>query len=368
MKKNLPSISLEFREGTSDKVYKVAIEEVSDKHVIKYVVDFAFGRRNSTLNTGSKTSQPVSLEEAQKIYDKLVLSKTSKGYKIVGEAEGLGTSVANKVVDKDQRDTGLRPQLLNAITEEEAETYLIDNDWCAQEKFDGKRMTIKKTDKVVIAANKKGLSIGFPDAISEGISSLVDATGALTMDGEAVGDVFNAFDLLDANDADLRDFSYSIRFNTLSTFVRDGSKSVVVAKTAIGTKEKHKLMAELKASGKEGIVFKKLSAKWYAGRPASGGSAVKCKFWKSCSCVVLKVNAKRSIEVSLEDQSIGNVTIPPNKSIPTVGQVVEIKYLYVAGKGGSLYQPIYLNIRDDVDIEECTFKAQKLKYKSNDQD
>lgn len=360
MSKNLPSISLEFCEGTSDKVYKTAIEEISGK----YVVNFAYGRRGSTLNTGTKTQSPVSLEEAQKIYDKLVLSKTCKGYKVVGGTEGLGTSVVNKITDKEQRDTGLRPQLLNPITEEESEKYIIDDEWCAQEKFDGKRMTIRKTDKEVVAANRKGLSIGFPDVIA---SALSDLSVNFVVDGEAIGETFYAFDFLQRDKEDYRQSDYAFRYKGLTELIPDTS-NVIVAKTAIGIKAKRKLMAELKATNKEGIVFKKLSAKWYAGRPASGGSAIKCKFWASVSCVVSKINAKRSIEVSLEGQHIGNVTIPPNKNVPIIDQVVEIKYLYVAGKGGALYQPIYLDVRDDINKEECTFKTQKLKYKANDED
>jgi len=360
MNNKLPSISLEFREGTSDKVYKASVEESNGN----YAVNFAFGRRGSTLNTGTKTQSPVSLEEATKIYNKLVLSKTAKGYKISGSGEGIGSSITNVVKDIDQRDTGLRPQLLNPITEEEAEAYLTDDDWCAQEKFDGRRMTIKKATGEVIAANKKGLTIGFPDAIASALSAL---SFNFVVDGEAIGEILYAFDLLQCDPKDLRQENYAARWGGLLAIMPD-TPHVVVAKTAIGTKAKRKLMAELKAAGKEGIVFKKLSAKWYAGRPASGGSAVKCKFWASASCVVSKVNAKRSIEVSLEGQPVGNVTIPPNKNIPAVGQVVEIKYLYVAGKGGSLYQPIYLNVRDDVDADECTFKQQKLKYKAGDED
>jgi len=49
---------------------------------------------------------------------------------------------------------------------------------------------------------------------------------------------------------------------------------------------------------------------------------------------------------------VGNVTIPPNHEVPSIGQIVEIKYLY-AHLGGSLYQPTYLGLRDDIDPEEC---------------
>ena len=74
-------------------------------------------------------------------------------------------------------------------------------------------------------------------------------------------------------------------------------------------------------------------------------------------------NARRSIEVALGGTPVGNVTIPPNHDIPDIGQVVEIRYLYVTGIGGSLYQPIYLGVRDDVPAEECTVERQVIKYK-----
>jgi bifunctional non-homologous end joining protein LigD len=58
--------------------------------------------------------------------------------------------------------------------------------------------------------------------------------------------------------------------------------------------------------------------------------------------------------------TIGNVTIPPNKDIPSVGDIIEVKYLY-AYKGGSLYQPSLLKPRPDLRVEECVIG--QLKYK-----
>ena len=111
-------------------------------------------------------------------------------------------------------------------------------------------------------------------------------------------------------------------------------------------------------------MFKDLRASWAAGRPASGGNAIKCKFWATCSCVVVKINACRSVEIALGGKAFGNVTIPPNHRIPAVGQVIEIRYLYVTGIGGSLYQPVFLGERDDVNAEECTVERQQIKYRS----
>jgi bifunctional non-homologous end joining protein LigD len=49
---------------------------------------------------------------------------------------------------------------------------------------------------------------------------------------------------------------------------------------------------------------------------------------------------------------VGNCTIPANYEIPQVGDLVEIRYLY-AYLGGSLYQPIYEGIRNDISPEAC---------------
>jgi bifunctional non-homologous end joining protein LigD len=43
-------------------------------------VTFAYGRRGSTMSTGSKTSSPVDYDEAKRVYDNLVREKTAKGY------------------------------------------------------------------------------------------------------------------------------------------------------------------------------------------------------------------------------------------------------------------------------------------------
>ncbi len=46
-----------------------------------YVVNFQYGRCGSVLKRGTKTEAPVSLEEAESIYDSVVKEKTAKGYK-----------------------------------------------------------------------------------------------------------------------------------------------------------------------------------------------------------------------------------------------------------------------------------------------
>jgi bifunctional non-homologous end joining protein LigD len=121
------SITLYFRDGGSDKVYQASIEP----NGAGFVVNFAFGRRGSTLQTGTKTAIPVDYQSAVKVYDKLVREKMAKGY--TPGADGTpyqGTK-------REDAATGVFPQLLNCIDQGQAEQLVSDDGWWMQEKFDG---------------------------------------------------------------------------------------------------------------------------------------------------------------------------------------------------------------------------------------
>ncbi len=78
--KTIKKTLLHFHQGTSNKVYNVYLIEVSPE---SYLVNFEYGRYGATLREGTKTSSPVALKKAQKLYDSLVVSKVNKEYKIV---------------------------------------------------------------------------------------------------------------------------------------------------------------------------------------------------------------------------------------------------------------------------------------------
>ena len=224
-------------------------------------------------------------------------------------------------------------------------------------------MKHKSSDGTLTAANRKGLLIACPEAVT---AALAQIRGPFTVDGELVGDRLHAFDLLESPAGDLRQSVYSERLTALESLLgRCTGTAFEVMPTVFGASAKKAFVEGLRNAGKEGAVFMDLYATWTEGKTASGGPALKLKFWETCSCVVLRVNTgKRSVELALGGRPVGNVTIPPNYSVPAPGQVVEIRYLYVAGVGGSLYQPVYLGVRDDIEPGECTAEAQNLKYKA----
>ncbi len=341
-------ITLFYKQEKSDKVYKASLEAQEEG---LFTVNFAYGRRGSTLKTGTKTQTPISYEKAKKIYDKLVYSKASKGY-VPNEDS------SDYVYESDQVKTGIHCQLLNPIEEEALHAYLEDDAWWAQEKMDGKRLLIKKTDDL-IAINRKGFSVGAPQAI---IDSASKSDNSFIIDGEAVGDTLFVFDLLFLNGEDLKTKPYQSRYQLLCQLKLSGAIKVVP--TATSCTEKLALVEKLKSTNSEGIVLKNHTAPYHAGRPNSGGNQLKFKFYETASVIVTKINDKRSVGMSLLENGkeifVGNVTIAVNKEIPKEGAVIEVRYLY-AYKGGSLYQPTFLNVRTDIEAQECVLS--QLKYK-----
>jgi len=70
---------LRYVGGGSDKVYSVWLRQDTGRGV--FSVDYAYGKTGSTPQTGTKTPGGEPDEaRATKIYEKLVSSKTAKGY------------------------------------------------------------------------------------------------------------------------------------------------------------------------------------------------------------------------------------------------------------------------------------------------
>jgi len=351
----LPTNTLYYREGSSDKVYQCQIEAAGER----YVVNFAYGRRGSTLNTGTKTNVPVDLDSAQRIFDKLVKEKRSKGY-TDGQA-------AAPYQHSDQQPSGLLPQLLNSIDEDQVLRLIQDDNWCMQEKQDGRQLIIRKQGEDITGINKKGNTVG----LSIPLFNLVKAFDAdVTIDGESIGDHLYAFDLLELDGVDIRSWPYRERLAALMNLLFSVQQTTIkLVDTAFTTEQKLALLKELKAGKREGIVFKHIFAPSTPGRPNSGGPQLKHKFVATLSALVAKVNQQRSVQISLLGkngwQTAGNVTIPANHSIPRVGEVVEVRYLYAFPESDVLFQPVYLGKRDDVDADEC--RASQLKYKPNNE-
>jgi bifunctional non-homologous end joining protein LigD len=346
----MESITLYYRDGRSDKVYQASIEPKESG----FVVNFAYGRRGSTMNTGTKTQSPVSFEEAQNIHSKLIREKLAKGY--TSGADGTPYSSPEK-----PNPTGITPQLLNPVDEEHLDALLDSPDYYLQQKHDGRRLLLQKSEDGIRGINRRGLECGIPETIREAAKKI---EGYWLIDGEAVGDTLHAFDLLEIEGVDLRQATYFKRLAVLMNLLMGAEQNTIRwADPWIDPFQKRRRFSELQEDLAEGVVFKHKDSPYTAGRPASGGAQLKYKFVETASVLVTAINGQRSIGVGFMDRpgTAGNVAIPANHKIPEIGSVVEVRYLYAMPESLALYQPLYLGERDDIAPSECVTRQLKFR-------
>jgi bifunctional non-homologous end joining protein LigD len=349
--KIMEKTSLYYKSEGSDKVYYVTLDGGT--------VTVQYGRRGNALTSLIKC-QNCAPEKALKVYYQLINEKKAKGYH-EGEAGVAYSSVA------DPNQTGYVPQLLNEIDEDTANQLIQNAGWLMQEKEDGRNIGIIFRNHTAIAANKKGISIPIPEDIIQSVESTAGCN--MTLCGELIGDIFKVWDIIEC-DLIPSNARCLKRYEELRSFVKDirgrNSVNIQLTKTAITQEEKIALFKEMKEKNAEGVVFKRKGSLYKPGRPASGGDQLKYKFTATCSVIAgeQRKEGKRSVEMWLYDGLhkvfVGNVTIYPNQEIPKPLDIIEVRYLY-AFKEGSLFQPVFLGVRDDVENYECTIS--QLKYK-----
>lgn len=341
--------SLHYQDGPSDKVYFADLKEKDGG----WIVQFQYGRRGSTLTSGYKIETPVNYEKAEKVFQKLINEKIGKGYKETGET-------VSYEVPAERIQTNLVAQLLNEIDKADIQRLIEDDSWYLQEKYDGKRMITNVSSNKIIANNRKGQVCGYPKVFDQ-----LMAYGDNIFDGEAVGEKYYIFDIIKKDGKDVTSESLINRINMLKSLIKENNENIILAEYAIGLKAKEAMVARVRENNGEGVVFKLSTSQYTPGRPASGGNQMKWKFVETLTAIVSEINLKRSVGLELFDENgqrvfVGNVTITPNFEMPKKGDLVEIRYLY-GNMGGSLYQPMYLGIRDDINEEDCLMS--QIKYK-----
>ncbi len=240
-------------------------------------------------------------------------------------------------------DTGLRSRSLIPITMSDATTYLNSNIWCCQEKKDGKHIIIKATDDGVTIANKQGLATTIQVQIQDAVKKYKN----IILNGELIGDVLWVFDALNIPG------NYQQRYKWLVDNIKN-ENSIKLVPAYFGI-EKLEFYEKMKKEGKEGVVFKNLQV----------DEQLKCKFYATLSAIVCeKVTGKSSVILYVLDDDNNRVYLGHcsvlGKCMPPAGSVVEVRYLY-CHRNGKLAQTVFLGIRDDVDVKDCTIK--QIKYK-----
>ena len=281
-------ITLYYREGSSDKVYQ-AIHRTPRRRICRQLrlwsprIDHEHRHQNPNAG-GLRLGQDH-------------LRQTGPGEEGQGLHRRPGWHPVSEHTDKEDRVTGLLPQLLNPIDEQEVKRLLKDPAFVLQEKFDGRRVLVRKAGAEIHGINRKGLLIGLPSPIVVGAHKI---TSDFILDGECVGDVLYAFDLLEWDGEDYRPKPYQRRFVKLSTLLnRPDITHIEFAETATDPANKERLFRQSAGRGEGRRGVQAIGCPVHPGRPNSGGTQLKHKFYATCSAVVSKINDKRSVELRL---------------------------------------------------------------------
>jgi bifunctional non-homologous end joining protein LigD len=349
-----PRVSLYSTEGGADKVYTIWLE---DRGSGLFTVEAQWGRRGGSVQGGPKTPKPVFLQAAEAVYDKTLAEKRAKGYH-EGEDAPAFSQVDGAV------DSGLRPMLLTDCSSEGPERFILSDDWGAQEKMNGKRIMLNIfPDGRVVGVNRRGLECPIPEDV---VAAFKPKRGRraprLTLDGEMIGDVYHAFDLLLEDDGVSKEICLKARtaanrhyrlVTVLKPFLGDSMK---VVDLVVPMESKRALVALLRNTRKEGVVFKKLDETYVPGKIENVGKAmaVKCKFYAEGTFLVIAWNDKSSVQIAAYDDQgietiqVGNVTVPA-KYVDQINEamghevkgkrvLIRVRYLY-ATEARILYQP-----------------------------
>lgn len=358
-------VNLFFTQGSSDKEYQVSLYQ-DEKG---YYVETANGRRGKPLRPLLKTPEAVALDAAEKIYEKAIKAKTSKGYT---ECESGDAFVGSKEAGEITDFKGMQP---NPITLEDARKLIArePTGWVVGQKHDGERCFISANAETgeVYGANRKGLKRPLPEKVVNAILGGLreQEITECKLDGELMDGWYAIFDVLSWNGTDQRNCTLEARRWIINADLCDtfNASDVIHVECLLDAELAFEQMfADTKAAGAEGVVLKSLTSIYDIRRPATGGHILKLKHTADDSFVVHQHNeGKRSVGISAYDANgilveVGNVTIPVNHDIPAIGTIIDVNYLY-AYEGGSIFQPVFKKVRSDIYAEDCVLS--KLKYK-----
>jgi bifunctional non-homologous end joining protein LigD len=329
----MPSATtLYCREGRSDKEYTVMLE--SDGNGL-YNVYGLWGPRGGSQQSARKNKEAIPLEEAARMMGRLLGEKMAKGYR-AGEARESAPA------PEPGEAQFISPMLCTELSLAHIQSCITSRDMYAQPKHDGIRMQVHRIDGRVSAFSRTGKPRLLPKEVAEAVRDCDAPHKVLIVDCEFVENELFVFDMLRANGS-LEGWPLRKRLDWMDRFIPECGpfRRTITAQTQ---EEKRIMYETLHREGGEGMVFKRANSLYSL---TVAHEWIKVKFVASATVKVLSHNARRSVNMGLEDGTdVGSVTIPPNRDIPPVGCLIEVRYLY-ARRGGCLIQPVYLGERDD---------------------
>jgi len=184
-----------------------------------------YGRRGAALTRGyltpgggwSKTAVSRAPELAETVYRIKLTEKVRGGYAV--DSESAANAPPPQVTEASLVSSGVESagappcELLAEIDEATALRLIESEHYWLQRKLDGQRRMIRKSAGRIVGINRKGRIVPIPPELEAEAKRL--PLSCFLMDGEAIGERFIVFDLLEAGPPDFRSRMYWQRFSDL---------------------------------------------------------------------------------------------------------------------------------------------------------
>ena len=356
----------------SDKVY--VVEMVQDD-AYRFKVRSWSGKYNGGAYRGSLVDQGAKVEgvdecEALVAFKKLVSSKIkgSSKYRVLNDA--TSTIALAVQTERDGKSAGVPVPLLTAVSESVLHELLQHKGMYWSRKMNGVRRGAISKNGDVIGFKRSNEFVSLMPAIADAVLKAFGHDAIV--DGELVGDTLYLFDMQRLNGEDLTACGFKERYDRLRTvglanedivytpanvFASFATSKTVVILPMCGSDEALRFFEALREINAEGIVGRNGFASVVDGKFLTSMDSVKFKFYEMLSAKCIKHNQKHSVEVALLDgaewKDMCSVTIPASMALPTIGSIIELRYL-PARVGRKLDQPSFQMVRDDIGLDACT--------------
>lgn len=245
------------------------------------------------------------------------------------------------------------------------EQLLASETYAAEPKLDGIRAVAVVENGSATLLNRRGvaLSAGGRETrqrIQRELERTLP-TGRFVLDGELMPDgSYWLFDIIEAGSLVTSSTKFAERRMVLVQLAGlagwNATDLVNVVDHAVTEDEKRELLEMTAATGREGIMLKRLDRAYFHGRSKDG---FKVKHVKDIDLVVTAVNFEGRDNAVLSLRTDDGTLIEVGRASTigkgdvNIGDVVEVRFLYL-GANGRLYQPRIMRVRDDKLANECT--------------
>lgn len=260
-------------------------------------------------------------------------------------------------------------QLLTPIDDGECvAARLLDKNYAAQQKFDGKRIILTIDRSVVTAHNRNGLVCEVSHPILEQARCL-QPIAPLTLDGEWLRQTnsLHVFDLLEIDGTNLRQLAFTTRQRQLEATLKVANlPNILPVRTAYERDRKVALLQTISDHNLEGIVLKATDSPYRTGRQPD---QFKYKFTAVSSFLITGLNQKQSVSLGAYDErgnlvNCGDVKIRNRYFHVKEGMIIDVRYAHAFSSSNLIYHPRMVAIRDDLQPEACTLS--QLRYKGTE--